>query len=593
MGVRPESLTPSSRLLEISLLQFSRKLPEKNWDIDSKLGDKLAPQLPRRKYLDEDDENRPPLPQRLKKNPPPKPSKTLSHVTAEEDSFSINLFQPVARKTDTIGVDSIKKDNNYGENIVKSGISSELKEHKSFFDLENDIVSTNHSKPFKTNNPPPKPEKLLLELDNPKLPKRPETKFEGKFGNINEPKPQLKPNSKPTWLSNKSVSTKPEFSLSKPSSESHTSNSQWSKGTGEADNIGSTICERKLPPDIGKKPTSWIDSAMKKNDISSKPEIPSKPAYTIRANVASSKPSAEEGSNSSNELSNKYGSPGLSSKTKPNIGSKPPIEIYVQKEQELLTKAKSQLSSKPVVPRSSKPSLDKYITKDAEVLKSTIDRLSPNKNSNATKNYEEADSKELKAQLRLLSTSPSRFGQSSFANYKEKDNEILQAQLKKLGTKPVKYQPIEKPVENIEGLAALSKLKPVKPPKLRQASTFPETKKPAANKPDNEAPLDFKSQLSSLLNGAPTRNPHVTPNANSNGAQIRSKDDIKVEYTPKPEKLVHPNKSRSKGPKRRLPKNKTTTEEPLVVSKPRKPPVPRNKPKVVVRPRITSGEIFI
>jgi hypothetical protein len=555
------------------------------------------------------DENRPPLPQRLKKSPPPKPSKTLSHVLAEDNSFSINLFQPVARKTDSVGVDSIKKDRHYGMNIVKSSDNaSQAKEHKSFFDLENDLTSKNNSKPFKNINIPPKPEKLSLERDNPKLPKRPETKFEGNFGNFgnikNEPKPQLTPNLKPTWLSSKDVSTKPEFGLGQPSSAHHTSNSQWSKNTDIIDNNRYDMFDRKLP-EIGKKPTSWIDSAMKKKDINGKPELPSKPSYTIRTNISvdSSKHRGKEESKCSEESGNKTSSAeliNLSMKTKPKIGSKPPIETYVQKEQELLTKAKSQLSSKPIVPRSSKPSLDKYITKDAEVLKSTIDRLSPNKNNNGTKNnsgmqnYKEADSKELKEQLRLLSTSPSKFGHSSFANYKEKDNEILQAQLKKLGTKPVKYQPIERPVEKVEGLVALSKLKPVKPPKLKQASTFPESKKPVVNNSDNEALPDFKSQLASLLNGAPNRNPHATVNETPNGVQIKTKDDINVEYSSsKPEKLVHPNKSRSKGPKRRLPKNKTTTEEPLLVSKPRKPPVPRNKPKGVVRPRITSGEIFI
>lgn len=404
-----------------------------------------------------------------------------------------------------------------------------------------------------------------------------------------------------------------------------------------------------------KKPTSWIDSALKKSDSVNKFDA-LKPSYQMP--IKSKSPIIEETVEEPEpELFAKFKDRSLSPQKPPIIPpklpnkvqskeeptaeyltklkaitnkdskkpikpSKPPIDQYVKEEQDLLSQTKLKLGAKPQVPKLSKPSLDKYTIEDESVLKSTMRLLSPNKTTKQSTTYLEKDAEELRNQMTRLSTSPSKFSQPNVKRYESQDTEELKSQLNKLGSKKSTYNKIDKPQEEIEGLAALTKLKPTKPAKpmankdqleesIKLKPTIPAkpTKSTLVDKDIEESikltpakpEVDFKSQLSSILK---VGSGPLTPRYSDNDLGMKN---ITYSQSTKDSKLTHHTKSRAKGPKRRLPKKgkdstpststSTPTPTPTPTATPSKKPYinksNKPKPEIKVKPRIFSGEVFI
>ncbi|KAG7193579.1 uncharacterized protein KQ657_000648 [Scheffersomyces spartinae] len=210
--------------------------------------------------------------------------------------------------------------------------------------------------------------------------------------------------------------------------------------------------------------------------------------------------------------------------------------------------------------------------------------------------------------------------------YKAQDTELLKLQILKLGKKNVDKNPLAKPQMKMEGLAALGKLKPTKrPPKLEQE--VPEAlrkfeklkplKKPITSSATKEnEPTTATSTSSSTSTSTPKLPSTSTSEVRHNNFQDHLALILRTGSTssfggtdsnPEPvplrraqtdveeSKLTHPNKGRSRGPRRRLPKKATASVSPSNTVK-RTPPPKREKPKTVgplTPTRKFEGELFI
>lgn len=259
-----------------------------------------------------------------------------------------------------------------------------------------------------------------------------------------------------------------------------------------------------------------------------------------------------------------------------NYSAKPKPELPKTKFSKI-----AEVKSKPAPPK--KPDSKFFEKKDTELLKAQINRLSPTKTQR--KNYSE---------------------KTTFQEEVEKFSPAKVEPLKP--TKPTKPQTL---AQEPPALLARGMLKPVKPAALKVDDT-PEallrlrsmrstSKQPLAPekpaKPLNvenqklevQPKAEFHAKLSNILRASTS--PSLSAKAAPEPVVQRASTDPELAG-----KLTHPNKSRSKGPKRRLPKKTEPVAVPsLDYVKPKKmpPPIRAKKPNLEVKPRNFSGEVFL
>lgn len=230
--------------------------------------------------------------------------------------------------------------------------------------------------------------------------------------------------------------------------------------------------------------------------------------------------------------------------------------------------------------------------------------------------YQDSDLLELRAQILRLSPTKATTVRATSSGFDAEQKGLLKSQLGKLSAKTAPVRPV-KPAkfvpEEPEALSTLGKLKPAKPaplkvqPKPEALRRLESMKKgfqaPAAPKAEEKPPANFQAELSSILRRS---------TAPSLGAPVVSQPEVSLQRSqtlPSSQgKLTHPNKSRSRGPKRRLPTMgastsavnsaattpRTATLSGMQYPKPKKVPPPKGKkPNLDVKPRIVSGELFI
>ncbi|CAH6718547.1 hypothetical protein CLIB1444_01S09164 [[Candida] jaroonii] len=507
------------------------------------------PSLPRRKYLD--DEDGPPLPQRkVSGSKPIKPAKP-SFTKANEKDFEVNLVQPVARTSAPIvkkkEIDIAEK---YGLKKFTPTTSAALTGHRSFADIESSIRNGNSGKTEEPPSKPPKPAKSWLnssiqaskpyhETDAPKpnsdiakLVKSPKKDTAFDINDIHRDK-----NSN-SWIDSV-VSKSPQRGIE---AKAHQTKPQPIEFTKKTENGNSEI---KIKPEVKNKP-----------EIKTKPEIKGKPEIKTKPEIKNSEIKAK----SETQKPQIKAKPAITPKTQFNI-QKP---TYKEQDNELLLAQLSKLKSRKSPP----PPVKDFKKLDVEPLKTTLGRLSP------TKVMED---------------------KSNLSNYKQADNDLLNRQLNKIKEKPVvKSKPMidqksidkpaidqkpvidkpkgGKPKEDKQLRETHTKIPTIrnKPPAIKKST--PEIKpKPTNDSQSSLTSLDFKSQLSSILRS------NTEPTTSSPSMQIQRSN---TEPEKSQSKLTHPNKSRSKGPKRRLPKSFKNEKQPQPSNIKPKPPI-KPKPKSV------------
>ncbi|CUM57372.1 uncharacterized protein AC631_05863 [Debaryomyces fabryi] len=509
------------------------------------------PPMPRRP-ANEDEESPPPMPPRrdVKRPGPTKPSKP----SGMSSKFDIELINPVPIKVKPEL--RLKKDFKEPPYKLKSP-SNEGNKYRSFTELENDIkkgsdlggntkdmvedIFSVNSKTNPTSKPikPIKSDKLSTKLT-----------VEGKV----ERTPNIVP--KPTYLS--------ALSATKHNSDSRLLQSASSgakqRFIPDHNDPSDVSIIKPTSPQREKKQNSWLDSAIKKSDTleSLVKTTNSQKDWSIK-NAKPLEPSLFATSKSPEPRRSDFKTP-----PKP---PKPSLEKYTRTENELLKSQMQKLSSstnRAAPPKPAKPSISKYEEQDTEILKAQMQKLSHGKNA------------------------PPKPSKPSPKKYQEEDNAILISQMKKLGKKSNPSIIRDSTDTNPEGLAALAKLKPVKAAplslsKIASYNSMPEptktiermktsdrslksaasperpvaTKSPSSsdlneNKPP-KTPASFQDQLSSIIRASTVPNVRASkPASNIPRANTLPLRDETTNVTQS--KLTHPNKGRSKGPKRRLPK---------------------------------------
>lgn len=521
--------------------------------------DDIPPPMPRRP-ANADEELPPPMPPRRdeKRSGPPKPSKP----SGMSSKFDVELINPVPMKVKPEL--RLKQDFKEPSNKLKTP-SAYGHKYRSFIELENDIkkgsdldsntkdmVDDIFSVNSKTNPKPIKP------IKSDKLSTKPNVKDKG------ERTPNIVP--KPTYL-NALSATKYHSDSPLVQSVSSGTKQRFIPDHNEPSDV-SII--KQTSPQREKKPNSWLESAIKKSDILESP---------VKA------------TNNQKDFS---------------VKNTKPLEIGLLATRKSSERRRSDFNTPPKPP---KPSLEKYTRTENELLKAQMQKLSSSKNKAAPpkpakpsiSKYEEQDTGILKAQMQKLShdkNPPPKPSKPSPKKYQEEDNAILISQMKKLGKKSSPSITRDSTEANPEGLTALAKLKPVKPALLSLSKTAPSNpipepirklesmktsdrsltssaspERPVATKPPSssdlnvsepsKSPASFQDQLSSIIRASTVPNVRATkPASNIPRANTLPLREEATNATQS--KLTHPNKGRSKGPKRRLPKkiaNNVSTNE--------------------------------
>ncbi|CUM57818.1 unnamed protein product [Debaryomyces tyrocola] len=505
------------------------------------------PPMPQRPVA-ESEESPPPMPPRrdIKKSGPPKPSKP----SGMSSKFDIELINPVPMKTKPELLS--KRDDIEVQPIKPKSPLTEGQKYRSFTELENgirqgsdvgektkDMVDDLFAVNSITNSKPLKP------IKSDKLSTKPNS--QGKV----EETPNVVP--KPTYLSALSATKKQTESSLIQSSISGTKQ----RYIPEHNNPSDVSIIKSSSPQREKKQNSWLDSAIKKNDT---PESVHKETDLPTKHVKSPEYLSLLAKKKSPDTHN----PDFRTPPKP---PKPSIETYTKEENELLKSQMQKLSSsknKSAPPKPAKPSISKYEEQDTEVLKLQMQKLSHGKNA------------------------PPKPSKPSPKKYQDEDNAILLSQMKKLGRNSNSSTARGSTQQtNPEGLAALAKLKPVKvaplsksassnsipepikklehmktsdrtlkkspPPERPAATRTPSSSDLSDNKSSSKGPASFQDQLSSIMRASTVPNVRASkPAANIPRASTLPLHEDTASATQS--KLTHPNKGRSKGPKRRLPK---------------------------------------
>lgn len=354
-------------------------------------------------------------------------------------------------------------------------------------------------------------------------------------------------------------------------------------------------------PKTPTKSTDWIDSLAnsKSRFNTTSPMIP-KPSYANalfaaqNAKVASP-PKPKDQSHAISKL-------GTNSFLKENtLHESTPIQPNIEKQKPILPDKSNinniipkSTSAKKLPPRPAKPSKDlvkeslndvslvkndvSLVKKDADILKSTISNLNL-----------------------VGKAKPSLPSKPRLSKYEELDSKELNSQLRKLGSTKSPIIERSETLGMAEGLAALNKLRPVAKPKVMEKPPKPEAiqslekikaTKPVLSKPPTKPNLNntdkgtqtntskeeiptklssepksirpaFHDELASLIKPGPktlpgsggsiTAEQKVSPKEASTGQSVKTRENMSNQ------KLSHPNKNRSKGPKRRLPKTMKTS----------------------------------
>lgn len=481
------------------------------------------------KYEDDDEEQGPPLP--------------IRRVTPREE-FGINLVTPIASKKAGTGTESNNGSYNDKDNRTKTSIgvnSNKTSDFRSFRSMESSIKTSGASTlgiEAKFKNKPPVPQKLQPDWISSTL--------NSKMPSTNQAQSIVKPlqlaGMAAAGSANHLTYDKPSFN------KSTSSNSSFIP----KHNNPSDIKIVQLSPKRGSGNMSWLDSAVSKS-----PEQPK------RHFIIPKKPNQlrQDGNNeTSRELA----------KAPPPKPVKPANAAL-----EALEKLrKSPSKSNPVEVTNDRA---EFLKKFSEMKKSSLTpSLSMSLSSPfRAKNYENTDTIELKEQLakaksKAVPAVPKKI------NYEKRDSELLRGQMQKLNSS--RKVEIVREIEP-EGLMALGKLKPTKTP-IKPVAPKPEAlkkfesiekKKEAENVPQQMAgstlkeEVSFQDKLSSILrtNSAPIggmTTVNSTPNRASTFTDTKSIGKEKRINT-KGGKMTHANKSRAKGPKRRLPKAIGNTNE--------------------------------
>lgn len=273
-------------------------------------------------------------------------------------------------------------------------------------------------------------------------------------------------------------------------------------------------------------------------------------------------------------------------------------------------------SSKPPIPVKPKKTLKLYEEGNTELLKQLLRQLSPTKPAPEKKpvsgEFVPEDHIKKLQERRLKPDKPIKLKPAPVVA--EDKPEAISFLLKLKATKPSPPKPESKP-EALRQFESMRKLdyKPLEPETRASQLASTSTKEPALPSDLTSKPVpaaQFHAHLSSLLkaNTEPLASPKPQAPVRRSTAPLESS-------TP----LTHPNKSRSKGPKRRLPKSQksgSSTGAPTPASasyassisssvsdaaasekqpiKKKPPPIKGKKPALEVKPRrIASGELFI
>lgn len=480
------------------------------------------PEMPKRPK----DQSPPSLPRRkyLDEDGPPLPQRKVSGTkpikpakpSFSEKKYEVEILQPVARPS----APPVKKDISITEKYgLKKFTPTTLTGHRSFADIETSIRNGKPEVPSK----PPKPAK--------------------------------------TWLNSSIQASKPyhETNAPKPNSDiAKLVKSPKKESTFDVNDI-----HRE------KNSNSWIDSVVNKSP--KREEAPIKP-------IRPPKPQFKE---MKSDVKLEVTKPEIS---KPEIAhpesTKPTIAKLTTSKPEPLVK---DTKPKPIPPKPSKPNFQQQ---DNELLLAQLLKLKSRKTPPPPKNFKELDVAPLKNTLgRLSPTKGVKEDKSNLGNYKDADNALLNSQLNKIKEKPiVKAKPvidkpavektlIEKPVIEKPGKKPSVEKPPIKDKPIikKPVNTIQPINQNSNNSQTSLNSIDFKSQLSSILRS------NTDPTSPSPPVQIQRSN---TEPTKAESKLTHPNKSRSKGPKRRLPKSfKNEKSSPIPEAK-SKPPI-KPKPKSV------------
>lgn len=589
---------------EIPLLVFNR-----NAKFQSE-----APPMPIRPRSD--DETPPPMPVRPgsdEATPPPMPARPDSPpapALPRRREFDIDLMRPVAKAAPPKPVKKIveKVSSPIGQFGRVSG--------------SNPVSNSNYKTKFgSSENKPDKQYSSFAEMEDKIKGTKP---VEIPINELNTPassnqKAPIKP-AKSDWLS--STLLKPNVSsgtyVPKPSYFSAISAAQAAKSLGA--NTSTILMNTHTPstttlatspnratssPD---RPTSWLDSAVKKTLSHESYTEPNQRNFTIDTDedkkmtwldsVAKKGPKHEYvEKRPSYQIPKKPAS--LSTKRYENEDPKKFVSPDVESAKVLAVVKK--------IPPPKPSKLDKKKEDHDELLRSQLGRLSPTKSfgSTAKKDFAAKDTELLKQQLSKLGSKGNSYAKTS-TNYKEQDTELLRSQLSKLGSKTVKLPP-QKEKDKAEGLLALSKLKPVKAPpqkvpekpealrrldnlkgvketdskagkkappkpetlkKLNRVETQQDTITELPSSSQNGSlsdlskatpPASFEDRLSSILKSSTAPTLGASPMA----PVSRSITDpgLSKRRDTSGGKLMHPNKSRAKGPRRKLPKSMARTKQ--------------------------------
>lgn len=291
-------------------------------------------------------------------------------------------------------------------------------------------------------------------------------------------------------------------------------------------------------------------------------------------------------------------------------------------------------------PKAEKPEPSSF-AKPEKPEKPSVKSVPPKPAKLSSKAYEEKDSQELKDRILKLSptkaSAPAKPAKLSTKEYEEKDSQELKNQLEKLANKkqpPAKPAKLSKPASKdgeAEAIGALHSLKPTKPAALKTAPKPEALQKFSSMKAEKAAPKNFQAELSGILRSSTEPSLQKGPTNASSVSLTESKPPtttLKKSWTePTLSEISHITKSRSKGPRRRLPKSASLTSslafekseaeadpepkskpepkpEPTVAEKPKgkvppakpakkPPPIKAKKPDILAKPRTVSGELFI
>lgn len=380
--------------------------------------------------------------------------------------------------------------------------------------------------------------------------------------------------------------------------------------------------------DTRKKQAVWTADDSDE-DLMSKPPKPAKPAKPVKP-VKAFKPEEKEEPKEAKKPWSKPEAPkpravsstssfnSATSAPKPKPAFKPEPKTFKPEPKAEKPEPKAEKPEKPPVksapPKPAKLSSKAYEEKDSQELKDRILKLSPTKASApakpaklSTKEYEEKDSQELKDQLEKL------------ANKKQPP------------AKPAKLSKTVSKDSEAEAIGALHSLKPAKPAALKTAPKPEALQKFTSMKAEKAAPKNFQAELSGILRSSTEPSLQKGPTNASSVSLTESKPPtttLKKSWTePTLSQISHITKTRSKGPKRRLPKSASLTNslaseksesesdpepkskpepkpEPTVAEKPKgkvppakpakkPPPIKAKKPDILAKPRTVSGELFI